>query len=452
MIRPALAAIRSREQRAFAAARPQSQALSRRAAAHFPHGVPMHWMRDWGTAFPMYVREAQGAVLVDVDGNRLIDFCLGDTGAMFGHSPPEVAQAIAAQSARGLTTMLPSESAAAVGDALAGIFGLPWWQLTQTATDANRAVLRLARAATGRQRILVFNHCYHGTVDETLVVRGADGRTLPRPGQIGGVHDFGATTRVVEFNDLPALESALAAGDVACVLTEPVMTNAGMVLPQPGFLAGLRAACTRTGTLLGIDETHTLSSGRGGFARQHGLPADFLVAGKAVAGGLPCAVYGYTEPVAEWLRAAEGRREPGHSGLGTTLSANPLALAALLACLTQVMTSENHAHMDRLAAQLASGIEARFARHRVGWQVSRVGARLEFGRAPAPDNGTQSLAAVDSELVATMQLYLLNRGFLLTPFHNMMLVSPATTPRHVAAFLVAFDQCLDEFAPLLGYA
>lgn len=452
MTRPALAAIRAREQRVYAAARPQSQALARRAAAHFPHGVPMHWMRDWDTVFPMYVREASGAMLVDVDGNSLVDFCLGDTGAMFGHSPPAVAQAIAEQAARGLTCMLPAENVAAVGDALADVFGLPWWQLTQTATDANRAVLRLARAATGRRRILVFNHCYHGTVDETLVVRGADGRTLPRPGQVGRVHDFGAETLVVEFNDSLALEAALASGDVACVLAEPVMTNAGMVLPLPGFLEGLRDACTRTGTLLAIDETHTLSSGRGGYARVHGLPADFLVVGKSVAGGLPCAVLGYTEAVAERLRAAEGTREPGHSGIGTTLSANPLALAALHACLTQLMTPENHAHMDALAARLASGMAERFAQRGVGWQVSRVGARLEFGRAPPPESGTESLASIDHELDATMQLFLLNRGFLLTPFHNMMLVCPALTARQVGPFLAAFDECLDEFAPLMGYA
>ena len=444
-----LAAILVREQQAFASARPQSLALSQRAAAHFPHGVPMHWMRDWGTAFPLFVHAAQGAELVDADGHRYVDFCLGDTGAMFGHSPPAVAAALAAQAARGLTTMLPAEATPEVGEALAEVFGLPWWQLTQTATDANRAVLRLARAVTGRPRILVFNHCYHGTVDETMVVMGEGGRTLPRPGQIGRVNDVSQTV-VVEFNDLPALQAALAAGDIACVLAEPVMTNAGMVLPQPGFLDALRTACTRHGTLLVIDETHTLSSGRGGYGRSTGLAADFLVCGKAVAGGLPCAVYGFTDDVAARLRVAEAAREPGHSGLGTTLSANPLALVALQASLTQLMTVANHDHMNRLAAQLASAIESAFRARGLGWQVSRVGARLEFGRGVPPCNGSQSLAAIDHDLEGAMHLYLLNRGFLLTPFHNMMLVSPATTAGQVTAFLSAFSDCLDEFSGLMG--
>jgi glutamate-1-semialdehyde 2,1-aminomutase len=452
MKRDALAAILAREQQAYAAARPKSFELSRRSAAHFPHGVPMHWMRDWGTAFPLFVREALGAELVDVDGHRYVDFCLGDTGAMFGHSPPVIAQAIATQAARGLTCMLPAESAAAVGEALAEVFGLPWWQLTQTATDANRAVLRHARALTGRSRVLVFNHCYHGTVDETMVVMGGRGRTLPRPGQVGPVFDVAASTVVVEFNDLAALESALAPGDIACVLAEPVMTNAGMVLPAPGYLAALRDACTRHGTLLVIDETHTLSSGRGGYARTTGLAADLLVCGKAVAGGLPCAVYGFTDEVAQRMREAEAARESGHSGLGTTLSANPLALAALAASLTQLMTAANHDHMNRRAAQLAGGIEAAFAARALAWQVSRVGARLEFGRGRPPRNGTESLAALDHDLEAAMHLYLLNRGFLLTPFHNMMLMSPATTPQQVDRFLACFAGCLDEFEPLLGTA
>jgi len=447
-----LAAILAREQQAYEAARPDSRSLSRRSSAHFPHGVPMHWMRDWGTPFPLFVREAQGAELVDADGLRYIDFCLGDTAAMFGHSPPVIAEAIAAQAARGLSCMLPGEATAVVGEALADVFGLPRWQLTQTATDANRAVLRHARAITGRQRILVFNHCYHGTVDETLVAKGADGRTLPRPGQVGPVLDVGATTVVVEFNDVPALEAALAGGDIACVLAEPVMTNAGMVLPQPGFLDALRAACTKYGTLLAIDETHTLSSGRGGHARITGLEADFLVCGKSIAGGLPCAVYGFTDAVAERMRAADAVRESGHSGLGTTLAANPLALAALAASLAHLMTRENHARMNLLAASLADGIEAAFAARGILWQVSRVGARLEFGPGPPPRTGTESLAAIDHALVSAMRLYLLNRGVLLTPFHTMMLVSPATTPAQVERFLVTFGRCLDAFLPLLRAA
>lgn len=445
-----LAALLAREQAAYAAARPRSRALAQRSAVHFPHAVPMHWMRDWGLPFPLFLEAAEGAIVTDVDGHRYTDFCLGDTGAMFGHSPPAVAAALIAQAGRGLTCMLPSANVATVGEALAEVFGLPWWQLTQTATDANRAVLRHARALTGRRKVLVFNHAYHGTVDETLAVMDRQGRTVLRPGQIGAVQDVASTTVVIEFNDLPALEAALATREVACVLAEPVMTNAGMVLPQPGYLQALRDECTRTGTLLVIDETHTLSSGRGGHARVLGLAPDLLVCGKAVAGGLPCAVYGFTDEVQRRMQACEATRESGHSGLGTTLSANPMALAALQACLTQVMTPAAYAHMDALAARLEVGLVGVFAQHAIHWQVSRVGARLEPGRGARPRNGTESLAAIDHDVEALLHLYLLNRGFLLTPFHNMMLVSPATTAPQVQAFLDTLQQGMPELAPLMS--
>jgi glutamate-1-semialdehyde 2,1-aminomutase len=447
MNRPGLAALVERERAAYLAARPRSSAMARAAAPHFLASVPMHWMRDWPLPSPLYVQGASGAVLTDVDGHRYADFCLGDTGAMFGHSPPAVAMAIAAQSTAGLTTMLPSSLVAETGTRLASLFGLPYWQVTQTATDANRAVLRLARMIMNKPRALVFDGCYHGTVDETMVVMGADGATLPRPGQIGRVHDPAGTTVVVEFNDLPAVERALARGDIACVLAEPVMTNAGMVLPQPGFLEALRAACTRHGVPLALDETHTLSSGFGGYARAHGLAADFLVCGKAIAGGLPCAVYGYSAQMAARIRAADVLREPGHSGIGTTLAANPLAIAALHASLAGVVTEANHALMEQGAARLANGLAAALRSHQLDWQVSRVGARLEFGRAPAPRTARESIAAIDHELEGALHLYLLNRGFLLTPFHNMMLVAPATTAAQVDALLAALEAAMVEFAP-----
>jgi glutamate-1-semialdehyde 2,1-aminomutase len=438
----ALDAVIARERSNYLAARPRCAALAAAAGEHFPAGVPMHWMRDWPMPVPLYVQAAQGATLTDVDGHCYVDFCLGDTGAMFGHSPPPVASAIAAQAAHGLTAMLPAARVPEVGELLTALFGLPWWQITQTATDANRAVLRQARMITGRPRVLVFDRCYHGTVDETMVMMGADGGTLPRPGQIGRVHDPEATTVVVDFNDLPAVERALARGDIACVLAEPVMTNAGMVLPEPGFLEGLRAACTRHDVPLALDETHTLSSGFGGYARVHGLAADFLVCGKAIAGGLPCAVYGFSDAIAERITAADALRESGHSGIGTTLSANPLVIAALHASLGEVITAENFCLMEARAAQLEQGILAAFSRHGIAWQVSRVGARLEFVRSPAPRTGRQSVKAIDHDLEHAMHMYLLNRGFLLTPFHNMMLASPVTTAAQVDAFLAVFDGAL----------
>lgn len=447
MNRPALAALVERERAAFLAARPESARLAREAGRHLMGGVPMHWMRDWPMPMPLYVQSARGAELTDVDGHRYVDFCLGDTGAMFGHSPPAVVRAIATQGAQGLATMLPTSLVAEVGERLASLFGLPFWQVAQTATDGNRAVLRLARMITGRARVLVFDGCYHGTVDETLVVMAADGATMPRPGQVGRPHDPARTTVVVEFNDITAVEHALAQGDIACVLTEPVLTNAGMVLPQPGFLQALRAACTRHDVPLVIDETHTLSSGPGGYARVHGLAADVLVCGKAIAGGFPCAVYGFSADIAARIAAADARRGSGHSGIGTTLAANPLAIAALNASLTEVITEENHARMEQGAAQLATGLALALRSHQVPWQVSQVGARVECGPAPAPCTGRESLAAIDHEVEAVLHLYLLNRGFLLTPFHNMMLVSPVTTGQQIAGLLAAFDQALTELAP-----
>jgi glutamate-1-semialdehyde 2,1-aminomutase len=452
MNRAGLTALIERERHQYLAARPRSSTLAALASRHFIGGVPMHWMRDWPMPVPLYLESAHDATVTDVDGNLYADFCLGDTGAMFGHSPPAVVRAITAQAAKGLTTMLPSRLVAEAGARLATLFQLPYWQLTQTATDANRAVLRLARMITGRPRVLVFDGCYHGTVEETLVVLGEGGATLPRPGQVGRTQDPAVTTVVVDFNDIVAVESAVAKGDIACVLTEPVLTNAGMVLPQPGFLGALRAACTRYDVPLVIDETHTLSSGFGGYAAAHGLTADFLVCGKAIAGGLPCAVFGYTADIAERIRAADAQRGSGHSGIGTTLAANPLAIAALNANLAEVATAANFALMERKAAQLAVGLEATLRAYRVGWQVSCVGARLEFAPRPEPRTARESLAAIDHELEGALHLYLLNRGFLLTPFHNMMLVSPVTTGPQIAAFLATFDAALGEFAPWMSAA
>lgn len=444
-----LADIIARERDAFVLQRPRSRAMAVAAAEHYAYGVPMHWMRDWGTPFPLVVCDASGATLTCVDGLRYVDLCLGDSAALFGHSPPPVAQAITRQATHGLATMLPSDQAAAAAGALADLFGLPWWQITLTATDANRTVLRHARAISARRKVLVFNHCYHGTVDEALVVAADGTQARPRPGLIGS-HFDASDTVVVEFNDVAALTGALAAGDVACVLTEPVMTNAGMVLPQPGFLEALRAACTRFGTLLVMDETHTLCSARGGHTRSCGIAADFLVCGKAIAGGVPCAVFGFSDAVAERIREFDRHRESGHSGLGTTLSANPLSIAALLACLREVMTPAAYEHMDLLAAELARRMSAAFTARALPWHVARVGARLEFARGAAALNGSESLARANPALQSAMHLYLLNRGFVLTPFHNMLLISPATTRTQIDGFMKIFEDCLQVFQPCMG--
>jgi glutamate-1-semialdehyde 2,1-aminomutase len=434
-----------RERAAFVARCPRSRALAAQGGANWLGGVPMHWMADWGTPFPLHVASATGAELEDADGNRYVDFCLGDTGAMFGHSPPPVAEAIARQSRRGLTTMLPGEDAAVVGRLLAERFGLPCWQVAQTASDANRAVLRWARAVTGRPAVLVFDRCYHGMVDDTFVGLDESGRVRNRPGLVGQAADLSLHTRCVEFNDLAALEAALKVRDVACVLAEPVMTNAGMVLPEPGFLDRLRALTRRHGTLLAIDETHTLSSGLGGYSRLARLEPDFLVAGKAIAGGFPCAVYGFTAEVETRIRGVLAVKPAGHSGIGTTLAGNPLAMAALRASLEQVMTEASCAHMVAMAERLEDGLEQLVEVERLPWHVQRVGARLEVGftRRP-PRTGRESIAGLPPLLPEAIRLYLLNRGLVITPFHNMMLMSPATPAAAVDRLYAAWAECVTD--------
>jgi glutamate-1-semialdehyde 2,1-aminomutase len=439
---PRAQALAAAERASYSARNPESAKLAEQAARHLLFGVPMHWMNDWSTPFPLTVREASGARFRDVDGHDYTDFCLGDTGAMFGHAPQPVAQAIARQSARGYTAMLPSEDAAPVAAELARRFGLPYWQFALSASDANRFVLRWLRAATGRRKVLVFNGCYHGTVDDVFVDL-VDGVPTQRDSLLGQVHDLTAHTVVVEFNDLPALDAALAQGDVACVLAEPVMTNIGMVLPQPGYWEAAQRILKRHGVLLVIDETHTISSGPGGYAQAHGMRPDALVLGKPIGGGVPCAVYGFTDALARRVEQAKRSAPPGHSGVGTTLSANMFAMAAMRANLEQVMTEQAYQHMFALATRLAEGLRAVIARHTLPWCVTQVGARTEFQFAPsAPHNGTAAQAILDAELEQTIHLYLLNRGLLITPFHNMLLVCPGTSYNDIDRLLAAFDDCL----------
>ncbi|MFZ1774245.1 MAG: aspartate aminotransferase family protein [Rhizobiaceae bacterium] len=439
-----ITALMQSEREIYAAARPKSAAAA--GLPGFLGGVPMHWMADWPMPFPFLVAQAKGARLTDIDGITLDDFCLGDTGSMFGHSPPAVARAIRHQAGRGLTTMLPGEDAAVVGQALVSLFGLPFWQIAATATDANRFALRVARAATGRSKILVFNGCYHGTVDETFVHIGEHGPEN-RPGLTGEWRNLSQFTKVAEFNDLAGLEAALSDRDVACVITEPVLTNSCMVLPSPGFHDGLRRLTRKYGTLLLIDETHTISSGLGGYTRVHGLEPDLFVLGKPVAGGLPAAIWGLSEKTAKAYAQSEKKRPAGHSGMGTTLSANPLQFAAMRAALETLMTAENYGHMDQLAAQLEKGLSAVIARLGLPWHVVRVGARVEFICAPGPlKNGAEAGRAHAPALEKAVHLALVNRGVLIAPFHNMMLVSPVTKPAQINRLIAAFADIAQKLA------
>jgi len=442
--RARLAALMQREEKRFVADRPKSAALFERAKKSLLGGVPMNWMAKWAGAYPVFVEQASGAHFTDVDGRRYVDLCLGDTGAMTGHSPAAAAQAIADRAQRGITLMLPTEDSLYVGEELARRFGLPYWQFTLTATDANRFSIRLAREITRRNRILVFNYCYHGTVDESFITL-RDGVAGPRRGNIGPPVDPAVTTRVVEFNDIPALEAELAPRDVACVLAEPAMTNVGIIHPDPGYHAVLREITRRVGTLLILDETHTICAGPGGYTRAHNLQPDFFVLGKPVASGLPAATYGFTAEVAERIQEHISLEDCDVGGIGGTLAGNPLALVAMRATLEHVLTPAAFAHMIPLAGRFADGVAAAIREVDLPWHVTQLGCRAEYLFTPhRPRNGSEAATAMDFPLERFMHLYALNRGILLTPFHNMALMSPATTAEDVDQHTRAFREAVRE--------
>ncbi|MCB6184600.1 aspartate aminotransferase family protein [Leeia sp. TBRC 13508] len=430
------------EKASFASRMQKSKALSQETAKHLMFGVPLHWMNDWSTPFSLFVSHAKGARFTDVDGHDYVDFCLGDTGAMFGHAPEPVAKALIAQAEKGFTTMLPSEDAAWVGAELARRFGLPFWQFAMTATDANRFAIRWARAATGRSKILIFNGCYHGTVDDVFVDL-IDGVPTQRDSLLGQVYDLTQFTKVVEFNDLAALEEALSAGDVACVLAEPAMTNIGMVLPKDGYWQKAQNIIKKYGSLLLIDETHTISTGPGGYTKAYGLQPDMLVVGKPVGGGVPCAVYGFSQALANQAEAAKRNAPTGHSGIGTTLTANMLAMSAMRANLEFVMTDAAYEYMFTLATRLEKGLNQAIKNHNLPWCVTQIGARTEFQFTDTPPkNGSEADKILIPELEHIIHLYLLNRGLLITPFHNMILVCPDTTEHDVDRLTQTFEECI----------
>ena len=445
--RARLPSLMQREQKRFMDERPKSKALFERAGKSLLAGVPMNWMRKWAGAFPPFVREAKGAQFYDIDGHRYIDFCLGDTGAMTGHSPPATVEAVEEQTKRGITLMLPSEDAVFVGEDLQRRFGLKYWQFALTATDANRFSIRLARQITGRPKILVFNWCYHGTVDETFITLHPDGTSRARSGNIGPPVDPSVTTKVIEFNDVPALEQALAPGDVACVLAEPAMTNVGIVHPEPGYHEALRELTRKHATLLIIDETHTICAGPGGYTRAENLDPDVLVFGKAIGGGIPGAAYGFSQEVADRITANESLEDCDVGGIGGTLAGNALSLAAMRATLSRVLTQEAFDRMIPLAERWTACVQAAIDEFGVPWNVTRLGCRAEYlYSAKQPKNGQQAHDAMDFELERFMHLYAMNRGILLTPFHNMALMSPETKAEDVDHHTKVFRQCVQELA------
>ncbi|UCE81152.1 MAG: aspartate aminotransferase family protein [Methanobacteriota archaeon] len=416
--------------------------LFERAKSSLLAGVPMNWMVRWAGPYPVFARKAKGSVIWDVDGNEYLDLCLGDTGAMFGHSPDAVVNRLRDRLGKGITTMLPTEDSVWVSEELARRFGLPYWQIALTATDANRFSIRLAREVTGRSRVLVVHGCYHGTVDETLVdLKAAE--VVPRGGNIGPPVDPRLTTRVVEFNDLPALENALEDREVACVLCEPAMTNRGIILPDHGYHDSLREMTQKTGTILIMDETHTICCGPGGYTRAHGLTPDMLTIGKPIGSGIPAAAFGMSQQVADAVMGrilADGTDE---SGLGGTLSGNALAVSAMRATLETMITENAFERMLVNAKRLEEGVAETIAEFDLPWHVTRLGVRVEYHfRQEPPRNGTEAEEAKDSELERLLHLMMLNRGILITPFHNMALISPFTTEDEVDLHTETLRECL----------
>ncbi|HKU26747.1 MAG TPA: aspartate aminotransferase family protein [Candidatus Sulfotelmatobacter sp.] len=442
--RSRLQSLMQREQKKFVDERPKSKALYERARRSLLAGVPMNWMVKWAGAFPPFVREAQGAQFFDVDGHRYADFCLGDTGAMTGHSPFAAVKAAEEQMRRGITLMLPGEDSVVVAEDLQKRFQLPFWQFALTATDANRFSIRLCRQVTGRPKILVFNWCYHGTVDESFIHLAADGTAGPRPGNIGPPVNPAVTTKVIEFNDIEALEKALTPGDVACVLAEPAMTNVGIVHPQPGYHDALRELTRKYGTLLIIDETHTICAGPGGFTRAANLDPDVIVFGKAIGAGVPGAAYGFSQEIADRILAKQELENCDVGGIGGTLAGNALSVAAMRATLTKILTKEAFDRMIPMAERWKSGVARALADSGLPWHVTQLGCRAEYMFGPEPKNGTQAHDAMDFELERFMHLYAMNRGILLTPFHNMALMCPQTEAEDIDKHTKVFREAVKE--------
>lgn len=435
-----------RELGAFADARPKSAAAWQRTQRSWLGGVPMPWMMRWAGAFPPVMAHAEGSRVQDIDGHEYIDLCLGDTGAMSGHAPPALVKAASEQLAQGITTMLPSEHAMWVGDELRRRFGLERWMLTLTATDANRAALRICRGVTKRSKVLVVSYSYHGSVDETFAIRDAvTGATVEREGNIGPAVGVGETTVAIEFNDVPMLEAALRTRDIACVLIEPAMTNMGIVLPDPGYHDALRSLTRLHETPLIIDETHTMSAGPAGCTGAWGLEPDILVVGKAIGGGIPSGALGLTAELAQRALSDSGHDFEDTGGVGGTLAGNALSLAAMRVTLDELLTPTAYAHTIPLAARFAAGFESVVAAAGLPWSVSQLGCRAEYCFLPAmPRNGTEARAAADHELERYLHLHALNRGVMLTPFHNMALFAPTTTEADVDRHTEVFGEAVTE--------
>jgi glutamate-1-semialdehyde 2,1-aminomutase len=437
--------LRAKEEQRFLDTHKKSAAAFEDSKKVMHEGVPMSWMAKWPGAHPVFVKEAKGARFTDIDGRTYVDFCLGDTGSMTGHSPDATVTAVREQVGKGITAMLPTIDAAIVSGLLRDRFGLPLWQFTVSATDANRHVIRYSRMITGRSKIIVIDRCYHGSVDETFATLDDAGFTVKREGNIGAPVDLAETTRVVEFNDLEAMEKALAHGDVAAILMEPAMTNIGIVLPLDGYLVGVQALAKKYGAYLIIDETHTISVGPGGMTKALGLKPDFLTIGKALAGGIPTGTFGMTQEIADQIKKLVELSIIDLGGIGGTLAGNALSLAAMKATLSEVLTEANFKRMIELGNRWCDGIDAAIKEFDLDWHCNRLGARGEYVfKGKAPITGKEAADSGDFELEQYIHLRLLNDGYLITPFHNMALMCPDTTEADVDGHTAAFRTMCGE--------
>ena len=439
-------ALERAENARFAAERPRSLALLQRGGESMPRGVPMSWMDDLYEHAPVWVTEGQGAYFTDVDGHRYLDMYIADASGFCGHAPPPVVEAVSRRIARGSQFLLPSELAIAVAEHLVVRYRMPKWQFTSSATQANVEVIRLAREMTDRETILVFDGKYHGELDATLVIL-EDGRVVP---ESRGLPDWvSGKTRVISFNDVDALRAALAPADVAAVLAEPAMTNAGFLLPHEGYHDSLRELTRESGTLLALDETHSLITSYGGLCGRWDLEPDFLTVGKSIAAGVPLAAYGMSDAIGALIAPpAQSRNVSGafvdEVATGGTLFANALSMAAGHAALTEILTEEAFDRTAALGERMADGLRGAIEAEGLGWSVVQVGGHAFYFFCPEPPaDAAGSRAADDPDLRALMRVFMANRQV----WESGWWLGPSVSVAHAEADV---DRYLAVFAEFLA--
>ncbi len=431
----------------FVVERPASRERLERARSTMPRGVPMAWMDDLYEHPPVWVAHGEGSSFTDVDGHTYVDMYVADMSAFCGHASPPVVEAVARQMRLGNQFLLPGDDAIPVAEHLAARYGMPKWQFTLSATQANTEVIRLAREATGRQVVLVFDGKYHGLEDATLVVL-EDGTVVPEyDGLSSGI---AGQTRVIAFNDVGALETALAPGDVALVLAEPAMTNVGFILPEDGFHQTLRRLTREAGTLLAIDETHTLVTAYGGLSRVWDLEPDLFTVGKAIAAGVPLGAYGMTDQLSSLIAPPEESHVISGAvvaevATGGTLFANALSMAAGRAALTEVLTADAFERTGELGRRMAAGLRGSIAEAGLPWSVVQEGGHACYFFEPeVPRNGAQSRAADDPQLRALIRVFMANRGVWESGWWLGPTVSVAHTEADIDRYIAVFAEFLDR--------